>query len=247
MKKTAEKEYVWIIGASAGIGAELAKEYANGGDVVAISARSEDALNKLEAEMLGSEHIVASLDVADYESVVKAKDKITDKWSRVDRVIFMAGIYQPMKLGELDLQESKKILEVNLLGALNVVEVALPLIDKANLKQVALCASVAGYRGLPKGQPYGASKAGLINIAESLRAEHGKHVDVKVINPGFVESRLTDKNDFEMPMKISADKAAEQIKKGLYSNGFEVHFPKRFTYLMKLLAALPNWLYFRIV
>lgn len=111
--------------------------------------------------------------------------------------------------------------------------------------QIVLCASVAGYRGLPNAQPYCATKAALINYAESLKIElEPEHIDVKIICPGFVKTDLTDKNDFKMPMMISADEAASAISKGLTQKGFEIHFPKRFTLIMKTLRLIPNWLFF---
>jgi short-subunit dehydrogenase len=111
-----------------------------------------------------------------------------------------------------------------------------------------LCGSVAGYRGLPRSQPYAATKAAIINLAESLRAEGRKFgVDIKVINPGFVRTPMTGKNDFDMPFMIEAGEAALAIANGLLSDSFEVHFPKKFTWLMKILSQLPDWLYFQIV
>jgi short-subunit dehydrogenase len=113
--------------------------------------------------------------------------------------------------------------------------------------QFVIYGSVAGYRGLPKGQPYSATKAALINLAESLYLEEQPNqVDIKLINSGFVDTDLTRKNQFTMPMMVSADEAAEAIIKGLGKPAFEIHFPKRFTYLMKCLQRLPNWLFFSI-
>ena len=110
--------------------------------------------------------------------------------------------------------------------------------------QIAICASVAGYRGLPYGQPYGSTKAALINLCESLRVEMmRKNIDVKVINPGFVQTPLTDKNAFPMPMMISSDKAAQFIARDLLTSKFEIHFPKNFTYILKIVRTLPTWLY----
>jgi short-subunit dehydrogenase len=99
---------------------------------------------------------------------------------------------------------------------------------------------------LPEGQPYSATKAAIINLAESLHAEEGHHIDVKLISPGFVRTPLTDKNDFAMPMIIEPDQAAIAIADGLLSKRFEIHFPKRFTMLLKLLRALPYGLSLKI-
>lgn len=245
--KNRKKDYIWIIGASTGIGEALTKELAKEGHSIAFSARNEKALINLHNTLPTNNHLAVPLDVSNHDKLKRAQEEILNRWPRIDKVIFMAGIYHPMHMGSLDLDETRRILEVNLMGAFNVAEVVLPHLLSNKGKQLVFCASVAGYRGLPKGQPYGASKAGLINMVESLNAEHGKKLDIKLINPGFVESRLTDKNDFHMPLRISTEQAATAISEGLKSRSFEIHFPKRFTFTMKLLRILPNWLYYRII
>lgn len=244
---TKAKEHIWVIGASTGIGAALAKELAGNGHSIALSARNRQALAHLHEQLPQNDHLVVPLDVSDPVAVKNAMEVIREKWTEINRVIFMAGVYQPMQMDQLDLSETKKILEINLLGAFYVTEAVLPELLSKPGRQLVFCASVAGYRGLPKAQPYGASKAGLINMVESIRAEQGNNLDIKLINPGFVESRLTDKNHFHMPSLISAEKAAKEIVNGLNSSGFEIHFPKRFTLAMKLLSLLPNWIYYRII
>ena len=239
--------HTWIIGASAGIGKALARELAGRGHRIALSARNEEALRQLHGELPGNGHLVLTLDVSDSKTVRRARENILRRWPQVDRVIYMAGIYQPMRMGEMDLDETGKILEVNLLGAFHITETVLPALLEQPGSQLAFCASVAGYRGLPGSQPYGASKAGLINMVESLKAEHGSKIDIKLINPGFVDSRLTDKNNFYMPARISTEAAARAIASGLESSRFEIHFPRRFTAIMKLLHALPHWIYYKIM
>jgi NAD(P)-dependent dehydrogenase (short-subunit alcohol dehydrogenase family) len=239
--------YAWIIGASSGIGEALAKELAARGETVCISARNHDALLTLAGTLSGSGHRVVPFDVSNPEAVRQAAQTAFASFPRIDRVIFMAGLYTPMAFGAIDLREAERIIAVNLTSPFYVVEAVLPLLLAQGGGQIALCASVAGYRGLPNSQPYGATKAGLINLAESLAAEVPASIDVRVINPGFVESRLTDKNNFKMPMRISSEKAAKAIADGLNQKGFEIHFPKSFTRIMKLLSWLPNALYFPII
>lgn len=236
----------WIIGASAGIGAALATRLAEDGHRVAVSARDAGALERVRAGLQGSGHLAAALDVSDAGRVAEAHRGILREWGAVDRMVYTAGVYRPMPLGGLDLGETRMIVETNLLGAFHAVEAVLPGMVGRRSGQIALCASVAGYRGLPMGQPYSSTKAGMINLAESLRAEHGDIVDVKVVNPGFVKTRMTDLNEFRMPMRIGAEEAAAHIAAGLRSGGFEIHFPKGFTRLMKVLRALPDWAYFPV-
>jgi short-subunit dehydrogenase len=240
-----KNEVIWIIGASSGIGAALAKELAARGAMLALSARRKEALATLK-ESLGAEHKMFALDVADAELVMRTAQAIRAAFGRIDRVIFLAAAYTPMKLDALDLAVTKQMIDVNLLGTFHVIHAVLPVFKDQARGQIVLCGSVAGYTGLPGGQPYSATKAGVINIAESLQAELPKAVDVKLVNPGFVRTELTDKNHFNMPMIISADRAATYIADGLTKTAFEVHFPKRFTLWLKLLRLLPYGLALRI-
>ena len=113
----------------------------------------------------------------------------------------LAAIYDPGKVADLDAQKAAQIVTVNLAGTFHVAQVA-PKVLRAG-GQMALCGSVAGYIGLPQGQIYSATKAGVINLAETLRAELSGKVDVRLINPGFVETRLTAQNDFDMPAMVT--------------------------------------------
>jgi short-subunit dehydrogenase len=242
-----ENKKIWIIGASTGIGAQLAKALAKEGARIALSARDNEKLLEVKASLEGLDHGVYSLDVVDADKVRLTAERIAKDFGRIDSVIFMAAAYKPHDGKEPDLAIVKQIIDVNLTGAFNLVYSALPILKSQGGGQIVLCASVAGFRGLPNGQPYCATKAALINFAESLYIENkDNNIDVRVINPGFVKTRLTDKNDFKMPFIISAEKAAQYIVKGLKKNKFEIHFPKRFTYFMKLLRILPNSIYFML-
>lgn len=238
-------EVIWIIGASSGIGKSLAFELANAGAKVVISARRKDELEQLKADLSGAP-LVFPLDVADSELVTRTAQAIRAVAGRIDRVIFMSAVYTPMKLSALDLTITRNTIEVNLLGAFHVIHAVLPILKEQSRGQIALCGSVAGYIGLPNGQPYSATKAAVANLAESLQAECPSHVAVKLISPGFVRTALTDKNDFAMPMIITPERAAKEIARGLQSRSFEIHFPKRFTLFLKLIGALPYWLSLRI-
>ena len=237
---------IWIIGATTGIGKSLAELFASQGHNLAISGRNQKRLDELLTSFPSGDHISASMDVCMVSQIQKASKAVFSQWNKIDQVIFLAGIYQPMKINELDLKLVKDIIETNLIGAINLTNIILnDLISMGNV-QFSFCASVAGYRGLPNSQPYGASKAGLINFVQSLNVEHGQEVDIRLINPGFVKTRLTDKNDFEMPMIISAGQAAKYIDNGLNSKKFEVHFPKKFSLILKVLNLLPTKLFNKI-
>ena len=235
-----EGKHIWIIGASSGIGEALARELAAQGAHIILSARSGDKLNAIN-ESLGGVHTVLPVDASDAQGLSKA----AASFDTLDSVIFMAALYAPHSDKPKDIGFINDMITVNLGGAFNAVNAVLSIFEKQGHGQIALCGSVAGYRGLPYGQPYCATKAAIINYAESLKIElEDKNIDVKLINPGFVRTPLTDKNDFPMPMMIEADLAAKALAAGLIARGFEIHFPRRFTYIMKLIDVLPRWLYF---
>lgn len=230
-------ETIWIIGASDGIGAALAREWAKRGARLILSARSGERLEDL-AKSLGPEHIAMPLDVGNRENLLEAAEQIA-AIGPLDRVIHLAAIYDPGKIAGLRPETAAQIVSVNLTGSFYIAQIAPPLLREGG--QLALCGSVAGYIGLPQGQIYSATKAGVINLAESLRAELHGTVDVRLISPGFVDTRLTQRNDFKMPAMITPKRAASAIIDGLNSRRFEVHFPRRLTYALKLLSALPYW------
>lgn len=238
-------EIIWIIGASSGIGRALAGELAARGAILALSARRKEALEAIKSS-LGPEHKIFVLDVTVAERVIHTAQAICAAFGRIDRVLFLAAAYMPMKITEFDLVVTKQIVDVNLLGAFYTVHAALPILKKQQKGQIALCGSVAGYTGLASGQPYSATKAGVISLAESMKAELPREIDVKLISPGFVRTELTDKNNFSMPMILTPEAAAQAIVKGLLSKRFEIHFPKKFTLMLKLLELLPYPLKFFI-
>lgn len=243
MMKSIHGQYVWIIGASSGIGAELAIALSQQGANLILSARRESALQSVHAQLTGANHQVLAFDIGDHSQTVNAFKNI----KRLDRVIFMAAVYDPSEKGRTDIGFIQKSLQVNLGGVYNMLDVATPFFSSQGHGQVSLCGSVSGYFGLPNAQPYSSTKAAITNLAESLYVEYqSKNIDVKLISPGFVSTPMTSKNDFEMPMVIDAQTAAKAIAKGLTASAFEIHFPKRFTLLIKLLRLLPYWLAFKV-
>lgn len=233
----AKRERIWIIGASDGIGAALARAWAGPEVELILSARSEARLSAL-AERLGPGHMALPLDVSDRAQLEAAADRIIVS-GPLDRIVHMAALYDPGMVADLDPEMAAQIVAVNLTGSYYVAQIAPQLLRAGG--QLALCGSVAGYIGLPRGQIYSATKAGVINLAESLRSEWAESIDVRLISPGFVDTRLTRKNSFAMPALTSPEQAAQAIIAGLDGRRFEVHFPRRFTRALKLLRALPYW------
>ncbi len=232
-----ESETIWIIGASDGIGAALARAWAARGARLILSARSAGRLKALVAS-LGPTHRTLPLDISERDSVERAAATI-GALGPLDRVVHLAALYDPGKIADLAPETAASIVSTNLTGSFHIAQIAPPLLRKGG--QLALCGSVAGYFGLPQGQIYSATKAGVINLTESLRAELAGQIDVRLISPGFVDTRLTRRNDFAMPALMTPEAAARTIIAGLNGRRFEVHFPRRLTIGLKLLRILPYW------
>jgi len=236
---------IWIIGASSGIGAALAVNLAAKGSRVIISARNETALQSVRGDKNNID--ILPFDVSTIKDVERATDKVFAQYKKIDSIVFLAAAYNPTKITEISVDEMASMMDINFMGAFHVVYCVLPHLIKQGVGQIALCGSVAAYRGLPNGQPYSATKAALMNFTESLRFEVAHHgIDVKLISPGFVRTPLTDKNDFSMPMMIEPIEAANYIAKGLLSSKFEIHFPFMFTKIMKFIRIIPDFLYFKL-
>ena len=230
---------VWIVGASSGIGAATAALLIERGARVAVSARSAGAL----AARFAGKALVVPADVTDAPGLRAAAHHIAADWGGIDLTIDFAGTYREMRPWTMDLAEARAIVELNLVGAFNLLDAVRPYLKSGS--GFGVVASVAGYGGLPNSLAYGASKAALINLAQSLWLDYrARGVAVYLINPGFVETPLTAKNRFPMPFLIPAEQAARAIVKGLERGAFEIHFPRRFSQLLKLLNLLPDPLYF---
>ena len=236
---------VWITGAGKGIGRELARHYAQQGWTVAVSARTEADLQLLAEELPAGQIKIFPLDVTDKEAVATTVYQIEHKVGEIDLAILNAGTYTPTPAESFAVDPFRKLVETNLMGTVNGLAPLLEIFQKRLSGQIAVVASLAGYRGLPGAAAYGATKAGLINICESLRPELERHgVRLSVVNPGFIETPLTAKNDFPMPFLMPAKSAARRIAEGLEAGNFEITFPTRFALLMKLLRILPDRLFF---
>jgi NAD(P)-dependent dehydrogenase (short-subunit alcohol dehydrogenase family) len=191
---------------------------------------------------------VVPADVTDRASLAAAFDSIQAELGGIDIGIINAGTHQPVRAWELDAEAAEKLVQVNLLGAINASALLAPYFSRCGRGRLAITASVAGYGGLPTGLVYGATKAALINFPETLYLDLApRGVAVHLINPGFVKTPLTDLNEFKMPALIEAGEAAREILAGIEAGAFEIHFPKRFTRVLKALNLLPYRAYFPLV
>ena len=232
----------WLIGASEGLGRALAHELDQLGVNLVLSARSEDRLKSLSDELRQDARVV-TVDVTQATSVQEAVDAAGE----IDGLVYLAGDYDPMTAQEWDAEKAEIISDVNFMGAVRVCGRALPGILKRGNGHVVLIGSLAGYRGLPGAIGYGASKAGLIHLGETMQADLW-HTDtrVQVLNPGFIKTRLTDKNEFRMPFLLDPDEAARIVCKLMHKPGFKYDFPYIFSLFFRFGRFLPQGLYQRI-
>ena len=241
MRQWHGKRY-WIIGASAGLGRAVAAEISKTGAEVILSARNESDLKALAAELPGRASVVP-MDVSDPASVAHAAEEA----HAPDGMVYLAGVYWPMPAGEFDGDKAATMIDINLTGAARVLGHILPPMIARGSGHIVLTGSLSGFRGLPRASGYGASKAGMMSMAETLYADlRGTGVDVQLVNPGFVKSRLTDKNEFNMPFIMEPEPAARIFVEHMQGNGFARNFPTLFSLFFRASQFLPDWLYYRL-
>ena len=242
-----DKKVIWITGASSGIGNALALKFAQEGWIVAASARREGLLQELTKKNQNIHSF--PLDVTNPEQCKKVFEDIRKKFNNIEISIFGTGIHDPNSEKRFNLEKIRKIMEVNYFGTMNSINAVYDYYNDKKSGQISIISSVAGYRGLPAAGAYCASKSALTSFTESLRFEMmRKNVRISLVSPGFIKTPMTDQNDFPMPMIKSPEFAAEKIYIGLIKKtGFEIHFPKAFTFFLKFLRILPNNIYFKLI
>lgn len=242
MRDWTGKRY-WIVGASSGLGRDVAKEISKTGAEVILSARSEDDLNELASELNGRSTVVP-MDVSSAESVAEAAKAAGD----IDGLVFLAGVYWSFGATEFDGEKAATMIDVNLTGAARVLGHVLPPMVERDKGHIVLTGSLSGFRGLPNACGYGASKAGLMSLAETMHADLiNTGVEVQLINPGFIKTRLTDKNEFKMPFIMEPDVAAREFVEHMNDTSFAKNYPRIFSTAIRSMQFLPDWLYYRLV
>jgi short-subunit dehydrogenase len=240
---------VWITGASSGLGRALARRMAADGWTVAASARGAEALAALAKGAEDRKGAIRAypLDVTDAAAVPAVVAAIERDLGPIDQAVLNAGTHRPVRAADFRAADFRKLVDLNLMGTVHCLAALLPGMIARRGGHIAVVASVAGYRGLPTSAAYGMTKAGLINMAEALKPElDGLGVRLQVVNPGFVRTPLTDKNPFPMPFLMEVEDAADALYRGLGSERFEIVFPRRFAYMLKVLRCLPAPLAFAI-
>lgn len=246
MTPQSARRVAWVTGAGTGIGRALALRLAEAGWIVAICARTASDLESLADRHPKLIHPYG-LDVTDVEAVATAAKAIAADLGAIDLAVFNAGTYHRTSATDFDLTKLASMVDLNITGTLNCLAAAMPAMIARRGGHIAVVSSVSGYVGLPGASGYGATKAALINLCESLKPElDAEGVQLQLINPGFVKTPLTDKNDFAMPFLIAVDEAVDHIMDGLKSSRFEIVFPWKMTLAMKSLRNVPHWLKFAV-
>lgn len=242
MKDWIGKTY-WIVGASEGLGAALAHKVSQAGARVIVSARSEDKLAEVVAGLPGHSASAQPMDISDTESVKAAAAAI----GPVDGVILVAGAYWPMSARDWDAEAGVTMADVNFTGFMRVLGEVVPGMVARGSGHVVITSSITAYRGLPKSIGYTASKAATLSLAESMYADlQGTGVSVQAALPGFIRTRLTEKNDFNMPQIMEPEAAAQEIFELMNSDMFKKVFPRGLGSVVRAAQFLPDWLYFRL-
>lgn len=230
----------WVTGASSGIGEALTRKLVAQGWKVAISSRSAEKLEKLASEAL-DQIIPAPVDISDADAVEAVVVKLEAEHGPIAQAVLNAGIYITIDAANPKFDDYAKTFDVNLKGTAACITALTPRMSKRRSGQIAIVSSATAFGGMPTASAYGATKAALVNMAECLRIElHRYGVLIQCVTPGFVETPAQDDNEFPKPFMVSADTAADRIAKGLKSDRFEVTFPRRFTWMLKLIYALPR-------
>ena len=237
-----QRKRYWLVGASEGLGREVAFCLSRAGAEVIVSARSEDRLKDLVADLPGKASFV-TVDVADRTAVEAAANQIGD----IDGIVYLAGVYWPMKAQEWDNEKADMMGEVTFLGASRVVGSVIKDRVAKNAGHSVLVGSLSGFRGLSGAIGYCSSKAGLMSLAESMQADlRTSPINVQLINPGFIKTRLTEKNDFNMPFIMSAQDAAKEVFEHMNTENFKKSFPMVFSWVFRLSQFMPDWMYYRL-
>jgi short-subunit dehydrogenase len=243
------KSTLWIVGGSSGIGFELATLYLKNNYQVIVSARKAtqtSSLQQLLAKFPGTLRLV-DVDVGDMNSVTDATQKAWKSFGKIDLCFYNAGVYAPMKVKEWDIAKFEQMTQINYLGAVRVTTTLTPYFQKRGKGSFVFNASISSYFGLPYGGGYSAPKAALMNFCESIKPElEAQNIDVRIINHGFVKTRLTAKNDFEMPQLLEPTDAAKIIYEKLTTtDSFEIKFPFLLTSFLYFLRVVPyKWAFY---
>ena len=245
-----KNKIVWLTGASSGIGEAVAFELARRGARVVITARREEILNEMVSKLGGDagSFVPKPGDVEDLPRMRAIVEETERELGPISILIANAGTHRFTETDKFDSADYLALMRTNFGGTLHCIEAVLPAMTKRKAGQIVGVASLAGYRGLPRAAAYGASKAALINFLESIRIHLARNgIRVSIVNPGFVKTPLTDKNDFPMPFLMSSADAARVMCNSIALQKREIAFPFLFSQIMKLVRFLPSVLHEKLM
>ncbi|MFJ4153703.1 SDR family NAD(P)-dependent oxidoreductase [Pseudomonas sp. NPDC089752] len=229
----------WLTGASSGIGAALAEQLLEQGHKVALGGRRAESLTALSSRF-SQQTLLAIGDIDDSRQVAAIAAQIEQNWGALDLVILNAGTCEYLEPGQFDAHLVERVLRTNVLGLSHCLHAALPLLRRGHRPHLVVIGSSVSWLALPRAGAYGASKAAVRYLIESLRIDLiNEGIDVTLVSPGFVDTPLTRRNDFPMPQLWSAERAARHIATRLPRRPLEINFPGVFTQVLRLLGALP--------
>ncbi|UZD93426.1 SDR family NAD(P)-dependent oxidoreductase [Pseudomonas corrugata] len=229
----------WLTGASSGIGTALAQSLLEQGHQVALGGRRADSLAPL-AERFPGQVLLAIGDIDDPEQVAAIAARIQQAWGALDMAILNAGTCEYLEPGHFDPAVIERVIRTNLMGVSHCLAGALPLLRAGQRPHLVVMGSSVTWLALPRAGAYGASKAAVRYLVESLRIDLVREgIDVTLVSPGFVDTPLTRRNDFPMPQLWSAQRAARHLAKRLPRRPLEINFPGIFTLALRLLGAMP--------
>ncbi len=232
----------WLVGASDGLGEALAGVLSRAGAEVVLSARSEDKLQAVADSLPGKARVV-SLDVSDNDSVIAAAQAVGD----IDGVVHLAGVYWPFGAKEWDAGQANAMADVNFTGLVRVMGQVVPKMVQKDDGHIVVISSLAGLRGMPGSIGYAASTAGTMSLVECMYADLRKTgVKVQVANPGFIKTRLSAKNDFNMPFLMEPEDAAREVFEHMNTGAFKKSFPWAPSLMLRLRQFLPDGIYYRL-
>jgi short-subunit dehydrogenase len=242
------KKIVWIVGGSSGIGYELSTLYLKNDYKVIVSSRNATKTPLLQElrESYKNNITLIDMDVIQTQSVDEATQEAWKAYGEINLCIYNAGVYESMKVDEWKINSFEQMMQINYLGAVRVTNALTPFFIQNGRGCFVYNSSISSYFGLPYGGGYSAPKAALLNFCESIQPElEAKNIDIRVINHGFVKTRLTDKNEFEMPQLLEASEAAKIIYDRLSNTkGFEIKFPFALSTFLYFLKVIPYKLAF---
>lgn len=234
-------EIIWVTGASSGIGYEVAKQLASQGNKVIASGRNADALNQLSQE---SDNILPFVCDLVNDSQQGIHHSLLDLTPHLDRIVLSAGDCRYLNVNDDDWSCIQQIMDINFHGTVRAIQAALPLLETSANGHIVAITSMASMAPFTQAEAYGASKAALSYFLKSLRIDlKAKNIDVTDVMPGFIDTPLTQKNDFDMPFLLTTSQASEAIIKAMEKRTFTAVFPKRLFFLFKCLSFFPKiWL-----